>query len=84
VHFFAVRRAKLAEAPRFAPAFAWPDAVKVDPRLVLGAALFGAGWGIAGFCPGPAVVSLVALAPSTLAFVAAMLAGMGLHTLSSR
>lgn len=50
----------------------------IDLPLVAGAALFGAGWGIAGLCPGPALVGAASLAPSTLAFVGAMLAGMGL------
>lgn len=51
----------------------------VDARLLAGAALFGIGWGIAGYCPGPAVVSLVTLSPDVLAFVGAMLAGMLVH-----
>jgi len=47
-----------------------------DPRLVGGAALFGAGWGLVGFCPGPALVSLVTGLPAALVFTAAMAAGM--------
>lgn len=51
----------------------------IDRPLVLGAAIFGAGWGLAGFCPGPAVASLsVGLVPSFI-FAAAMVAGMMLH-----
>ena len=48
----------------------------IDARLVGGAALFGVGWGLAGFCPGPAVVSIVSGATATLVFVGAMLAAM--------
>lgn len=75
-----------------APAFAWakrhqrtllgaslelPQARHLDRRLLLGAALFGAGWGMAGICPGPALVLLAQ--GKALIFVLAMLAGMGLH-----
>ena len=54
-----------------------PTAHHIDRRLVLGSLLFGAGWGIAGFCPGPAIVSLGAGEPKAVVFVLAMLAGMG-------
>ena len=50
----------------------------IDARLLGGAALFGIGWGLAGFCPGPALASLVVGAPRVLLFVASMLAGMTL------
>lgn len=60
-------------------AFHLPTATAIDRRLLTGSALFGLGWGMAGFCPGPAVASLsLGLAPSVL-FVVAMLAGMLLH-----
>jgi hypothetical protein len=47
-----------------------------DPRLLGGAALFGAGWGLVGFCPGPALVALVTGWPAALVFAAAMVGGM--------
>jgi uncharacterized membrane protein YedE/YeeE len=50
----------------------------IDRRLIVGALLFGAGWGLAGFCPGPALVALGLGAPKAVVFVGAMLAGMGL------
>ncbi len=78
VHFPFAQRAS-SGAPRFAPAYAVPVAAAIDRRLLFGAALFGVGWGIAGFCPGPAVVSLVTGTPTALAFVIAMLAAMGAH-----
>jgi len=53
-----------------------PTNTHVDKKLLLGAALFGAGWGIGGFCPGPAVVAAASLATDGLIFIAAMLAGM--------
>lgn len=51
----------------------------IDTRLILGGVLFGTGWGIAGFCPGPALVALGSGLGSAGVFVAAMLAGMLLH-----
>lgn len=62
--------------PLCAPAFDLPARQAIDRRLVLGAAVFGIGWGLAGFCPGPALVSLTLGAPGTLIFVPAMLVGM--------
>ena len=53
-----------------------PTARDIDPKLVGGSLLFGAGWGLAGFCPGHALVALGRAAPSALLFVGAMLLGM--------
>lgn len=54
-----------------------PTARHIDRRLVLGSLVFGVGWGIAGFCPGPAIVSVGMGQPKAVVFVLAMLAGMG-------
>ena len=56
-----------------------PTAPVVDRKLLTGAAMFGAGWGLAGFCPGPAVMNLATLQIEVWLFVAAMLAGMVLQ-----
>ena len=61
-----------------------PGAGRVDRRLALGSALFGVGWGVAGFCPGPALVGVGMGQPKALLFVAAMLAGMALYELLQR
>lgn len=53
-----------------------PKANHIDRRLVIGALLFGAGWGLAGFCPGPGLVSMFSGQPKALAFVLAMVVGM--------
>lgn len=53
-----------------------PASTTVTLRLVLGSAAFGIGWGLAGFCPGPALVALGAGYPKAIGFVAAMVAGM--------
>jgi uncharacterized membrane protein YedE/YeeE len=55
-----------------------PTARQIDRRLVLGSLTFGVGWGLAGFCPGPALVALGLGETKALVFVAAMLVGMGL------
>jgi uncharacterized protein len=62
--------------PVFEPGYDLPKSKAIDARLVGGAALFGIGWGIAGFCPGGAVPALGLLDASTVIFIAAMLAGM--------
>lgn len=70
---------KRLRRPAFDEAFHLPTTSPVDRRLVLGSAIFGIGWGMAGFCPGPALASLsLGLAPVAL-FVVAMLVGMTLH-----
>ena len=61
-----------------------PKAGSVDRRLVGGSVLFGVGWGIAGFCPGPALVALGMGEIKAAVFVAAMLAGMGVFELLER
>jgi uncharacterized membrane protein YedE/YeeE len=58
-----------------------PSSRHIDRRLVVGSVLFGMGWGIAGFCPGPALVALGMGEAKALVFVAAMLAGMGIFEL---
>ena len=61
-----------------------PAARQVDRRLVVGSIVFGVGWGLAGFCPGPALVALGEGAGQAAVFVLAMLAGMGLHAWRER
>lgn len=66
--------------PLFDEKFSLPDRGDFDPQLLAGSALFGIGWGIAGLCPGPAIASLALAPAATLPFVAAMLAGMAIHS----
>ncbi len=61
-----------------------PTSRDIDKRLVTGSLLFGAGWGLAGFCPGPALVSLGTGNPKAVVFVLAMLAGMALFEVLER
>lgn len=80
VHLLAYRWVRGSAAPLFAPHFAIPKLRQLDPRLIGGSALFGAGWGLAGYCPGPAITSLGAGSREAFAFVGAMFAGMFLVT----
>lgn len=62
-------------APVLAPAFDLPTQTRIDRPLVVGAVVFGVGWGLSGVCPGPALVSIATLSPASLVFAAAMLTG---------
>ena len=72
------------QSPFLAPAFSPRQRTALDSRLLFGAALFGVGWGLVGYCPGPALAALALGAPAALAFVLAMLTGMGLFTVFDR
>lgn len=80
VYFTAYRWSTRMPSPLLAPDFSLPRRSDLDAKLIAGAAIFGAGWGLGGFCPGPALTSLASGAPAVLIFVAAMLVGMYLHT----
>ena len=76
VGFFAFLIAKKRTRSFIGAEMKLPTASAIDSRLLTGSALFGAGWGVAGFCPGPALVALGTGEPKALVFVAAMLVGM--------
>ena len=61
--------------PRLAPSFALPTKTTIDKRLIIGAMLFGVGWGLAGLCPGPAIAGLATLSQEMMGFVLAMIVG---------
>ena len=73
-------RRRLAQ-PLLGERFFVPEGGTLDRPLLLGAAMFGIGWGLVGFCPGPAIAGLVLGAWQSWLFVAAMLVGMALHRL---
>lgn len=62
--------------PFFEKAYALPTLTQVDAPLVIGSAVFGVGWGLAGICPGPAIAGLASLEPKMFVFAGAMIAGM--------
>ena len=73
------RQKSLLGAPR-----QLPTSTRLARRLLLGSLVFGAGWGLAGFCPGPALVALGMGVPQAYVFVLAMLVGMGLFEVLER
>lgn len=75
------RASRRVREPAFGGRFAVPARTEPDRQLALGAVLFGAGWGLVGYCPGPALAALTYGDPATWLFVAAMVAGMGAHGL---
>lgn len=75
VHALLMRPILRRKAPLAAEGFAVPKLRRVDARLVIGSAVFGFGWGLSGYCPGPAVVALASGSASVLVFVLALLCG---------
>jgi uncharacterized protein len=84
VGFFAFKAAAKQSRSLLGLPMQLPASKQIDRKLVIGAILFGAGWGLAGFCPGPAVASLLVGGSAVWIFVASMLAGMALHSLAVR
>lgn len=76
VTFIGFRLLKEKPRPVFAERFQWPTTTDIDGRLLSGAAIFGIGWGLGGFCPGPALTGIGLMRPGTIVFVVAMLIGM--------
>ncbi len=84
VAFFAFAYAKKLTSNFFGGALQLPTSGDIDARLLTGSLLFGAGWGLAGFCPGPGVVSIAAGEPKAAVFVLAMIGGMLIFESSHR
>jgi uncharacterized membrane protein YedE/YeeE len=76
----AIARSQLR--PVFSATFIEPKKAPVDARLLLGAAIFGVGWGLTGVCPGPALVATTSLAPSLVLFAVGLAAGFGLFAVT--
>ncbi len=83
IAFIGYRLAFRRGAPLLDSEFHVPTKTSIDGRLLAGSAVFGIGWGLAGFCPGPALTSLLLAAKGTLIFVPAMIVGLGLAKLLS-
>ncbi|MGG7603361.1 YeeE/YedE family protein [Massilia sp. BKSP1R2A-1] len=84
VGLLAFRSAERRERSLLGEPMRLPTATRIDRRLLLGALAFGAGWGLAGYCPGPALASLALGGVKPLIFTLAMVAGMGLFELIER
>jgi uncharacterized membrane protein YedE/YeeE len=76
VHIGFALRAKRASAPLLGPRFVLPARDAVDASLLVGASLFGVGWGLQGYCPGPAIVASASGSAVPIVFVASMIAGL--------
>lgn len=84
VHLALYRLILRRQSPLFCDTFHIPTRRDINAQLVGGAALFGVGWGLGGFCPGPGLVSLAGLGSSAAVFVAFMLFGMMAHKVAHR
>jgi uncharacterized protein len=78
----AYRLIKRRSSPVFAKQFDVPTSKELTPSLIVGAFVFGVGWALAGYCPGPAIVSLASFQLRPLMFVASMILGMFLYRFS--
>jgi uncharacterized membrane protein YedE/YeeE len=72
------------KAPLFANSFSLPSMQQIDRSLILGAIMFGVGWGISGLCPGPVIVGLATANTDIIIFMLAMICGMKLHKLMAK
>nr|WP_113865135.1 YeeE/YedE family protein [Brenneria salicis]NMN91110.1 hypothetical protein [Brenneria salicis ATCC 15712 = DSM 30166]RBP66610.1 hypothetical protein DES54_103140 [Brenneria salicis ATCC 15712 = DSM 30166]RLM31953.1 hypothetical protein BHG07_02320 [Brenneria salicis ATCC 15712 = DSM 30166] len=79
VAFFGMQVMKRMRRPLLSESFDVPTNRRIDAPLIVGSAIFGLGWGLGGFCPGPAVASLSVGVPQIALFVIAMLIGMTVH-----
>lgn len=84
VHALAVLAAKRRPAPIASHAFRWSDLTAIDKPLVAGSAVFGIGWGLGGYCPGPALLGAASGNVTAAVFVVAMVAGMVVRHASTR
>ena len=75
---------KKKNSPLFGEKFEWPTSKDIDKKLVIGSTIFGIGWGIAGICPGPAIVNIVKMDERLLVFLASMFIGMVLYKFTAK
>lgn len=79
VYAVALQIAGRRDAPGFGQQFRLPTRKEITPSLIIGSALFGVGWGLSGFCPGPAIVAAAAMVTPALYFLPSLIAGMLIH-----
>lgn len=84
VHALSYRWIRGKTSPLFGGVFSVPSRTDIDANLLVGAALFGLGWGLSGLCPGPALSSLVTLDPKIFLFVGSMLTSMLVYSVFTR
>lgn len=76
IHAVAYRLIRRRSLPVFSKVFYVPTSKELTPSLIVGSFIFGVGWALAGYCPGPAVTSLASFQPRPLIFVVSMILGM--------
>ncbi len=76
IHLVTYRLIRRRQSPLFSPHWHVPQKSDITLSLVVGSAIFGIGWGLAGYCPGPAITSIASLQARPVLFVAMMVAGM--------
>lgn len=84
IHFFLYKLIRRRPQPLFASRWYVSERTQITPSLVSGSIIFGIGWGLGGYCPGPALVSLGSLQARPAMFVAAMIVGMVLFKIADR
>ena len=84
VHFITYRLIRKRNSPLFSPHWHVPTKKEITPALVGGSILFGVGWGLAGYCPGPAMTSLASFDSRVFVFVGTMLLGMYLFKITDK
>ena len=84
VAFFAFAWARRRSTAFLGGAMHLPRTAPIDRRLLIGSLVFGVGWGLAGFCPGPAVVAAGAGVTEALVFTLSMIAGMAVHEFTAQ
>ncbi len=84
VHFILFRLVLQRPSPVFAHQFGVPSRRDIDARLVVGAGLFGIGWALGGYCPGPGMVSLSSASPHAIVFMVSLTAGILLFQAADR
>ncbi len=81
IHFFTYRLIRKRNSPLFSLDWHLPKRTKITPTLMIGATLFGVGWGLGGYCPGPGITALMSFSPRPFIFVGSMIVGMVLFKL---
>lgn len=84
VHFISYLFAKKRSSPLLSTQWHLPTRRELTPSLMVGAGLFGVGWGLGGFCPGPAFTTLASLEARPVVFVISMLVGMALFNFAEK
>lgn len=84
VHLITYKLIRRRSSPLLSPQWHVPTKKEITPALIIGSFIFGVGWALAGFCPGPAVTSLASLAITPFVFVLSLLGGMFLFNIADK